>query len=100
MNGGLRPVPDPSTTQMTRELTERAQDKQAAVAMRGQDLQVGVNATELAVRLLVAYAEVASPHDFVTEALKSAAKLAHEFFQPKTPVDPLSEIPSEVLVRA
>lgn len=97
MNGGLRPVPDPSVNQMTRELTERAQDKQAAVAMRGQDKQVDVNKAQLAIALMTS--EHAKANGAFASLAKAEAYLA-EFFQPTPAEDPLAEIPSEVLVQA
>lgn len=103
MNGGLRPVPDPSVNQMTRELTERAQDKQAAVAMRGQDLQVDVNKAQLAVSLVNAFMSRDSNHSVsenVSEAAEAAAVVLRSFFKIVAPTDPLAEIPSEVLVQA
>lgn len=98
MNGGppnLRPVPDIGTMQMTKELTERAQDKQAAVAMRAQDLQVGSNKAEIATRLLV------SDSDKVGDDLKGTLnQYLVEYFENTTVTDPLASLPDGVMVRA
>ena len=98
MNGGppnLRSVPDIATTQMTKELTERAQDKQAAVAMRAQDLQVGSNKAEIATRLLV------SDSDKVGDDLKGTLnKYLVDYFADNVVTDPLASLPDGVMVRA
>ena len=97
MNGPLR-VPDPSLTQMNRELTERAQDKQAAVAMRGQDLQVNQNKIGLAVSFL---ANTDKYGERGKAAVNAALKVCEEFFTKEdTVTDPLAGIPQEVLVQA
>ena len=94
MNGNLRSVPDIATTQMTKELTERAQDKQAAVAMRAQDLQVGSNKAEIATRLLV------SDSDKVGDDLKGTLnQYLVEYFENTTVTDPLASLPDGVMVR-
>ena len=95
MNGNLRSVPDIATTQMTKELTERAQDKQAAVAMRAQDLQVGSNKAEIATRLLCAES------GNVAEDLKGTLnQYLIEYFETTTVTDPLASMPDGVMVRA
>jgi len=95
MNGNLRSVPDIATTQMTKELTERAQDKQAAVAMRAQDLQVGSNKAEIATRLLV------SDSDKVGDDLKGTLnQYLVEYFENTPITDPLASLPDGVMVRA
>ena len=95
MNGNLRSVPDIATTQMTKELTERAQDKQAAVAMRAQDLQVGSNKAEIATRLLV------SDSDKVDDDLKDTLnQYLVEYFENTPITDPLASLPDGVMVRA
>ena len=98
MNGGppnLRSVPDIATTQMTKELTERAQDKQAAVAMRAQDLQVGSNKAEIATRLLVSDSEKVG--DDLKETLNNYLV---EYFSDNVVTDPLASLPDGVMVRA
>jgi len=81
---------------MQRELAERAQDKQAAVAMRGQDLQVGVNKATLAVSLLTA-----APAEDTAAARAAAAKCLTAFFsQSDEPTDPLANVPQDILVHA
>jgi len=101
MNGNVR-VPDPTLTQMNRELTERAQDKQAAVAMRAQDLQVVVNKAELAVRTVAALAAATTkvPDAAVLAGEKAGLYLANFFAKDDAPTDPLAGIPEEVIVSA
>jgi len=90
-------APEPTITRMQKEMAERAQDKQAAVAMRGQDLQVNVNKADLATRVVCAALEAGTTSDTV----RAAEKVLTAFFEDTTPVtDPLAGVPSEVVVRA
>lgn len=98
MNGNLRAVPDPTTTQMTRELTERAQDKQAAVAMRAQDLQYKQNKAQLAINYLANVDKYDEKH---VTAIALALAEVESVLSDKTDVtDPLANLPQEIMVRA